>query len=51
MDKDGKGVAQPRKSYTAPVLHVYGDVSDITRDVGKTGMADGGKGNDKSEKP
>jgi hypothetical protein len=51
MNQDSKGVAESRKAYTTPVLHVYGDVSDITRNVGKTGKLDGGSGNDKSSKP
>jgi hypothetical protein len=33
----------PRKPYRRPVIHVYGDIRAITRAVGNTGIADGGK--------
>ena len=34
-----------RKPYTAPKLRVYGDVSTITRTIGRKGtVADGGHG-------
>jgi hypothetical protein len=36
---------KPKRPYRAPVLHVYGDIRAITRAVGTTGLADGGKGN------
>jgi hypothetical protein len=34
-----------RKSYQAPQLSFYGDVSRITQAVGNTGSTDGAKGN------
>lgn len=34
-----------KRPYRAPVLLVYGDIRAITRAVGTTGLADGGKGN------
>jgi len=40
MDKAGK--PEPKKTYTPPVLTVYGTVRDLTKNVGHTGMADGG---------
>jgi hypothetical protein len=36
--------AKPKRPYRTPVLHVYGDLRAITRAVGTTGLADGGKG-------
>jgi hypothetical protein len=33
-----------KKPFEPPRLHVYGDISTLTRAVGKTGLADGGKG-------
>lgn len=35
---------KPKRPYRSPVLHVYGDIRAITRAVGTTGTADGGKG-------
>jgi hypothetical protein len=33
-----------KKSYKAPELFVYGDISEITRTVGNSGGTDGGSG-------
>lgn len=33
-----------KKPYEAPRLHVYGDISTLTRKVGQTGVSDGGGG-------
>ena len=33
-----------KKRFEAPRLHVYGDISTLTRKVGQTGVADGGGG-------
>ena len=40
----------PKGAYEPPKLRVYGDVRDITQNVGKVGLGDGGTGNDKSIK-
>lgn len=42
---------KPKRRYSPPVLHVYGDIRAITRSVGMTGTADGGKGNMKRTRP
>ncbi len=40
---------QPKKPYNAPQLSSYGNIRDITRNVGGTvGMNDGGAGKDKT---
>jgi hypothetical protein len=33
-----------KKPFEPPRLHVYGDISTLTRKVGQTGVADGGGG-------
>lgn len=33
-----------KKAYEAPRLHIYGDISTLTRKVGQTGVSDGGGG-------
>lgn len=33
-----------KKPYEPPRLHVYGDISTLTRKVGQTGVQDGGTG-------
>ena len=40
--------SKTKRPYRPPVLHVYGDIRAITRAVGTTGLADGGKGTMKS---
>lgn len=35
----------PKKAYEAPKLLVYGDLTEMTKSGGKTGMADMAKGN------
>lgn len=41
----GESGAAPKKPYAAPVLHVYGDVASLTRNVSnKSTNADGGHG-------
>jgi hypothetical protein len=35
---------QAGKTYTSPQLLIYGTITQVTRSVGKTGPADGGKG-------
>lgn len=41
---------ETKAAYQPPKLRVYGDVRDITQNVGKIGLGDGGNGNDKSIK-
>jgi len=36
---------QPKKPYTTPVLSLYGDIREITRNVGRNGFNDNGVGN------
>lgn len=39
----------PKKPYSAPGLRVYGDIREVTKNMGgKTGMNDGGAGPDKT---
>ncbi len=39
-----------RKVYESPRLDIYGDIREITKSVGKTGMADGAThGNTKTQ--
>lgn len=33
---------QSKKAYTAPVMHVYGDIRALTQSFGNTGNLDGG---------
>jgi hypothetical protein len=40
-----------KKPFDPPRLHVYGDISTLTRTVGKTGLADGGKGSTAKTRP
>jgi hypothetical protein len=35
----------PKKTYEAPKLLVYGDLAEMTKSGGKTGMTDMAKGN------
>ena len=34
----------PKKPFEPPRLTVYGDIASLTRNVGRTGLSDGGKG-------
>lgn len=34
----------PKKVYQPPKLHVYGDLTEMTKTKGPRGMMDGGKG-------
>lgn len=43
--------AAEKKPFEPPRLHVYGDIATLTRAVGRTGLADGGKGNSKATRP
>lgn len=43
--RDRSDPLPPKKPYRAPMILVYGDIRAITRAVGRTGRADGGKGN------
>ena len=36
--------ARARKAYASPQLVLYGNVAEITRNVGQTGQMDGGVG-------
>jgi hypothetical protein len=40
-----------KKPFEPPRLHVYGDISALTRAVGQTGLADGGKGKTAKTRP
>lgn len=40
-----------KKPFEPPRLHVYGDISALTRAVGVTGLADGGKGKTAKTRP
>jgi hypothetical protein len=33
----------PKKVYQAPKLHVYGDLTEMTKSMGPRGQTDGGK--------
>ena len=39
---DQKTPAPPRKKYSPPVIRRYGALRALTRNVGKTGLIDGG---------
>ena len=36
-------VSRPKKPYSPPVVHVYGDVQILTQSAGKQASPDGGK--------
>ena len=40
-----------KKPFEPPRLHVYGDISALTRAVGQTGLSDGGKGKTNRTRP
>ena len=40
-----------KKPFEPPRLHVYGDISALTRAVGQTGLADGGKSKTSKTRP
>ena len=50
-DPEGTTADRKRKPFEPPRLHVYGDISTLTRAVGKTGLADGGKGGTTKTRP
>ena len=43
-DKAERNDDVSRKPYTRPQLRVYGDLQEITQNVGMTGIQDGGGG-------
>ena len=47
--QDGQPPA--KKPFEPPRLIVYGDIATLTRMVGKTGLADGGKGASSRTRP
>ena len=49
----GKAPGTPpmKKPFDAPRLTVYGDITALTRAVGRTGSGDGGKGSNNRTRP
>ena len=45
------GVPQTKKPFEPPRLTVYGDITTLTRAVGRTGLSDGGKGTNNRTRP
>jgi hypothetical protein len=41
---DAHGESPTKKPFEPPRLTVYGDITTLTRTVGRTGLSDGGKG-------
>jgi hypothetical protein len=48
---DETATRKQKKPFEPPRLHVYGDISTLTRAVGKSGLADGGSGTSKKTQP
>ena len=46
-----EGQRTAKKPFEPPRLVVYGDIATLTRVVGKTGLADGGKGGTSRTRP
>jgi hypothetical protein len=42
---------EAKKPFEPPRLQVYGDITALTRKVGRTGAADGGSGANKQTRP
>jgi hypothetical protein len=42
---------EQKKPFEPPILRVYGDISTLTRTVGKTGLLDGGGGKTQRTRP
>jgi hypothetical protein len=47
--RDAEGLK--KKPFEPPRLTVYGDIASLTKTVGRTGLADGGKGNTTKTRP
>jgi hypothetical protein len=48
---NAQGDAPTKKPFEPPQLTVYGDITTLTRAVGRTGLADGGKGQTNRTRP
>ena len=45
MNRPQNSLHNQKKEYQSPKLVVYGNIREITKNVGKTGRTDNGKGN------
>ena len=49
MIENNKSPVNTKQPYTSPVVHIYGDIRTITKNLGKNGASDGGaNGNGKN---